>query len=98
MAWHENVQTPEAGILPASRQGACPTLARHASENECKPPALNNRPQKWAAVWKCAEMCAKVRKSAEKNKKYFRRPSPHARSPPAQPDPSGGQLKPIRVN
>jgi len=50
------------GILPASRQGACPTLARHASENECKPPALNNRPLKWAPARKCARRCGNVPK------------------------------------
>lgn len=79
-----------AGILPASRQGACLALARHASENGCKHPALNKRPPEWAPVRKCAQMCANVRK---KIKNYFRRPSPNARSPSAQPGPSGGQLK-----
>jgi hypothetical protein len=51
-----------AGIPPAGRQGACPALAPHASENGCKPPALNNRPLKWASVRKWAQMGANGRK------------------------------------
>ena len=31
----------------------------HASENDCKPPALNNRRLKWAPVRKCEQMCGK---------------------------------------
>jgi hypothetical protein len=55
-----------AGILPAGRQRACPVLARHASEKGCKPPALNNRPLKWASERKSAEKCGKVRKKIKK--------------------------------
>jgi hypothetical protein len=83
--------TPGAGILPASRRDACPIPARHAGEQGRKPAAFNNRLLQWASKGKCAQMCGNVRKKIKIISAATH--SPHARSPSAEPGPSGGQLK-----